>query len=120
MFSEDCTSKKRPQGKLVWVNYGSVLDVAVDIRHGSDTFGMYHSEILSSENKKQMWIPPGFAHGFLALSDYTNFAYKCSDYYAPEDEQTIIWNDPDLNIEWQIKNPIVSEKDKMGCFLKNI
>ena len=112
--------KKRPQGKLVWVNYGSVLDVAVDIRHGSDTFGMYHSEILSSENKKQMWRPPGFAHGFLALSDYTNFAYKCSDYYAPEDEQTIIWNDPDLNIEWQIKNPIVSEKDKMGCFLKNI
>ena len=81
---------------------------------------MYHSEILSSENKKQLWIPPGFAHGFLALSDYANFAYKCSDYYAPEDEQTIIWNDPDLNIEWQIKNPIVSEKDKMGCFLKDI
>ena len=101
----------KPQGKLVRVVRGEVYDVAVDIRHGSPTFGQWEGIILSEENKRQFWVPPGFAHGFLVLSDTADFEYKCTDYYDPSDEGSILWNDPDLNIPWPIDNPKLSEKD---------
>ena len=103
--------KKKPQGKLVRVTRGSVFDVAVDLRKNSLFFGKYVSVILSEENKKQFWIPSGFAHGFLALSDNVDFEYKCTDYYDPTDEGCIRWNDPSINIQWPINNPILSKKD---------
>ena len=103
--------KMKPQGKLVRVVKGEVYDVAVDIRQGSPTFGQWEGVILSEENKTQFWIPPGFAHGFLVLSDTADFEYKCSDYYDPSDEGSIIWDDPDLNISWPIKYPQLSDKD---------
>ena len=109
----------KPQGKLVRVVRGSVLDVAVDIRKESKSFGMWTSVELSGENKKQLWIPPGLAHGFLVLSEHADFEYKCTDYYDPEDEGCIIWNDPTLNISWDIKNPIISEKDSQGLFFND-
>ena len=110
---------KKPQGKLVRVTYGSVLDVAIDIRKDSPTFGHYVSVILSADNKLQMWIPEGFAHGFLVLSDKSNFLYKTTDYYAPEYERCIIWNDNDINIDWKIDSmPILSPKDALGSSLK--
>jgi dTDP-4-dehydrorhamnose 3,5-epimerase len=93
---------------------GSVLDVAVDLRRNSKTYGKYEIVELSEKNKNQFWIPPGFAHGFCALEDDTLFSYKCSNYYSPEHEETIMWNDPDLAIDWKIINPIISEKDKIG------
>jgi len=99
------------QGKLVRVITGSVLDVAVDLRPDSPTFGKYDSVILDSEKGNMFYIPPGFAHGFLTLADNTIFAYKCTDFYNKPSESGIIWNDPDLNINWGIGNPIVSEKD---------
>ena len=99
------------QGKLVSVFLGKVLDVAVDIRAGSPTFGKYVSVELSEENKKQLWIPAGFAHGFVVLSDFALFAYKCTNAYSKEHDRGILWNDPALGIDWQIENPIVSEKD---------
>jgi dTDP-4-dehydrorhamnose 3,5-epimerase len=102
------------QGKLVRVISGKVLDVAVDIRKSSATYGKYQLVELSAENKKIFWIPPGFAHGFLVLEENTVFSYKCSNYYSPESEGTIKWNDEDLNIEWPISNPNVSEKDNVG------
>lgn len=102
------------QGKLVTVLKGSVLDVAVDLRKNSVTYGKYEIVELSDKNKLQFWIPPGFAHGFCALEDDTIFSYKCSNYYSPEHEETIMWNDPELSIDWKIINPIVSEKDKIG------
>jgi dTDP-4-dehydrorhamnose 3,5-epimerase len=102
------------QGKLVTVLKGSVLDVAVDLRRNSKTYGKYEIVELSEKNKNQFWIPPGFAHGFCALEDDTLFLYKCSNYYSPEHEETIMWNDPDLAIDWKIINPIISEKDKIG------
>lgn len=102
------------QGKLVRVIRGSVLDVAVDIRKDSPTFGKHHTVLLSGKNNKQFWIPPGFAHGFLALEDDTIFAYKCTNYYAPKSEGCIMWNDSILNIDWNVENPIVSEKDQEG------
>ena len=102
------------QGKLVRVISGKVLDVAVDIRKSSETYGKYQMVELSEENKKMFWIPPGFAHGFLVLEENTVFSYKCSNYYSPESEGTIKWNDKDLNIEWPISNPNVSEKDNVG------
>jgi dTDP-4-dehydrorhamnose 3,5-epimerase len=102
------------QGKLVRVISGRVLDVAVDIRKSSETYGKYQMVELSAENKKMFWIPPGFAHGFLVLEENTVFSYKCSNYYSPESEGTIKWNDQDLNIEWPISNPNVSEKDNVG------
>jgi dTDP-4-dehydrorhamnose 3,5-epimerase len=102
------------QGKLVRVTSGKVLDVAVDIRKGSPTYGQYHIVELSAENKKIFWIPPGFAHGFVALEDETIFNYKCTDYYHPESERTIQWNDLDLAIKWGVKTPIISEKDQKG------
>lgn len=103
--------KKKPQGKLVRVVKGEVFDVAVDVRKNSPTFGKWEGVILSEENKKQFWVPPGFAHGFLVLSDIADFEYKCTDFYDPSDEGSILWCDPDLNINWPVKNPILSEKD---------
>lgn len=102
------------QGKLVTVVKGRVLDVAVDLRKDSPTFGKHQIIELSAENKFQFWIPPGFAHGFLALEDDTIFSYKCSNYYSPKHEHTILWNDPVLAIDWKVNNPLISEKDKVG------
>ena len=104
--------KTKPQGKLVRVVRGEVYDVAVDIRNGSATFGEWEGVILSEENKKQFWVPPGFAHGFVVLSDTADFEYKCTDYYDPSDEGSILWSDPDLNIPWPIANPVLSTKDE--------
>lgn len=109
--------KTKPQGKLVSVTQGSVFDVAVDLRPESPTFGQHHSVILSEENFLQFYIPPGFAHGFCVLSDTASFQYKCTDYYDPTDESGLIWNDPDLGIEWPVSNPVVSAKD---CFLPSL
>lgn len=102
------------QGKLVRVAFGSVIDVAVDIRKNSATYGKHVAVELSAENSKQFWIPPGFAHGFVALEDNTIFCYKCTDYYAPESEGSLLWNDKDLNINWGIDDPLVSDKDKIA------
>ena len=104
--------KTKPQGKLVRVVRGEVYDVAVDIRKGSATFGEWEGVILSEDNKKQFWVPPGFAHGFVVLSDTADFEYKCTDYYDPSDEGSILWSDPDLNIPWPIANPVLSTKDE--------
>ena len=104
--------KTKPQGKLVRVVRGEVYDVAVDIRKGSATFGQWEGVILSEDNKKQFWVPPGFAHGFVVLSDTADFEYKCTDYYDPSDEGSILWSDPDLNIPWPIANPVLSTKDE--------
>jgi dTDP-4-dehydrorhamnose 3,5-epimerase len=104
-----------PQGKLVRVLSGEVFDVGVDLRKGSPTFGKWHGVILSGENRKQFYVPEGFAHGFLVLSDEAEFAYKCTDFYHPEDEVGIIWNDPTIGIEWPLEDLgdiILSEKDK--------
>lgn len=108
------------QGKLCQVLSGSVLDVAVDIRSQSPTYGKYVSQILSEDNHFQLWIPPGFAHGFAVLSDESLFQYKCTNYYNKKDERGIIFNDPDINIEWQIENPIVSDKDLNAKRFKEI
>jgi dTDP-4-dehydrorhamnose 3,5-epimerase len=109
-----------PQGKLVSVLQGEVLDVVVDIRLGSSTFGKSEGVQLSNENKRQFYIPPGFAHGFLVLSDTAMFHYKCTEFYSPKDEMTIRWNDPALGIHWPMDNPIVSEKDAKGLLLKEV
>jgi dTDP-4-dehydrorhamnose 3,5-epimerase len=103
--------KTKPQGKLVRVVKGQVYDVAVDIRHGSSTFGQWEAVILSEENKTQFWVPPGFAHGFVVLSDTADFEYKCTDYYDPADEGSILWSDSDLDIPWPIDDPKLSDKD---------
>jgi dTDP-4-dehydrorhamnose 3,5-epimerase len=103
--------KTKPQGKLVRVVSGEVYDVAVDIRQGSPTFGQWEGVILSETNKKQFWVPPGFAHGFLVISDTADFEYKCTDYYDPSDEGSVLWNDPDLGIPWPTATPILSNKD---------
>lgn len=102
------------QGKLVSVLRGSVLDVAVDLRQDSSTYGKYQAVKLTDQNRLQFWIPEGFAHGFVSLEDNTIFSYKCSNYYSPQHERTILWNDSDLNIDWGIFDTIVSEKDKIG------
>ena len=107
------------QGKLVRVLKGSVLDVAVDIRKNSPTYGKYLSAHLSEENKTMFWIPPGFAHGFSTLEDNTIFSYKCSGVYNKESEGSLMWNDTDLNIDWQIKNPIISKKDQNSELFTN-
>ena len=112
--------KKNPQGKLVRVVSGEVFDVAVDIRPDSNTFGKWTSVILSAENKKQFWIPPGFAHGFIVLSDYCDFEYKCTEYYDPSDEGSIIWNDTEIQIDWPISKPKVSRKDQSAKKLSEI
>ena len=103
--------KNKPQGKLVRVVKGEVYDVAVDIRPGSSSFGQWESVILSAENKTQFWVPPGFAHGFVVLSDTADFEYKCTDYYDPADEGSILWSDSDLNISWPLDSPMLSDKD---------
>jgi dTDP-4-dehydrorhamnose 3,5-epimerase len=106
---------QQPQGKLVRVVVGEVFDVAIDLRKSSATFGQWVGVNLSAENKHQLWIPPGFAHGFLVLSEYAEFLYKTTDYYAPEYDRTLLWNDPDLAISWPIQDePIISAKDKVG------
>ncbi len=107
--------KNHPQGKLVRVIKGKVFDVAVDLRKSSHTFGKWTGVILSDENKRQFYIPEGFAHGFLVLSDTAEFVYKCTDFYHPEDDGGIIWNDKDINVEWPIESDmeiLLSEKDK--------
>jgi dTDP-4-dehydrorhamnose 3,5-epimerase len=103
--------KTKPQGKLVRVVSGEVYDVAVDIRQDSPSFGQWEGVILSEENKRQFWVPPGFAHGFVVLSDTADFEYKCTDYYDPSDEGCLIWNDPAMAISWPLDNPILSDKD---------
>lgn len=103
--------KTKPQGKLVTVTNGAVFDVAVDLRPESLTFGQHVSVLLNSENKRQLYIPPGFAHGFCVLSEHAELQYKCTDYYDPNDESGIIWNDKDLKIKWPITKPLLSSKD---------
>lgn len=106
---------QQPQGKLVRVVQGEVFDVAVDIRKSSPTFGQWVGEVLSAENKRQMWVPEGFAHGFVVLSESSEFLYKTTDYYAPEHERCIIWNDPELDISWPLQGePALSAKDRQG------
>jgi dTDP-4-dehydrorhamnose 3,5-epimerase len=102
---------EQPQGKLVRVARGAVFDVAVDIRRGSPSFGQWVGYTLSDENHRQLYIPPGFAHGFCVLSDIADFVYKCTEYYAPDDEHGVIWNDPDIGIEWPGRDFQVSQKD---------
>jgi dTDP-4-dehydrorhamnose 3,5-epimerase len=99
------------QGKLVRVIQGAVLDVVVDIRKGSPTYGKHHKVMLSGENKMMFWIPPGFAHGFLTLADNTIFSYKCTNLYNKESEGSVLWNDPELAIDWNVENPLLSPKD---------
>ena len=112
---------KQPQGKLVRVTTGEVFDVAVDIRRGSPTFGRWFGDVLSAENKKQLWIPPDFAHGFLVLSDFAEFLYKTTDYWAPEHERCIRWDDPTLAIDWPLRHglPTLSAKDASGMPLSD-
>lgn len=107
------------QAKLVRVIKGSVLDVAVDLRKKSKTYGMYYSIVLSEKNNKSFFIPKGFAHGFLSLEDNTVFSYKCSGLYNKKSEESLLWNDKDLNIDWQITDPIVSEKDSNALLFKD-
>ncbi|MDJ0644413.1 MAG: dTDP-4-dehydrorhamnose 3,5-epimerase [Flavobacteriaceae bacterium] len=102
------------QGKLVRVIKGSVLDVVVDLRKESETYGRHYKHVLSGEHKEQLYIPKGFAHGFLVLEDDTIFSYKCTDYYNKDSETSILWCDETLHINWQIENPIISEKDTIG------
>ena len=110
---------KQTQGKLVRVVEGEILDVAVDLRRSSATFGKSEAVHLSGENKRMLWIPRGFAHGFLVTSPSAHVLYKTTDYYAPEHERTLAWNDPELNIDWELKDkPIVSAKDKQGVLLR--
>jgi dTDP-4-dehydrorhamnose 3,5-epimerase len=109
---------QRPQGKLVRVISGAVLDVAVDIRKSSPNFGKWSSVLLSAENKLQLWVPPGFAHGFAVLSESAEFLYKTTDYWMPEHERCLFWNDPAIGIDWTLQStPVMSEKDKAGKLL---
>ena len=108
------------QGKLVWVVQGEVWDVAVDIRRSSPTFGRWFALTLSAENHLQFYIPPGFAHGFAVTSELALFAYKCTDFYAPGTDATILWNDPDIGIPWPVESPVLSPKDQRGTPLKDM
>ena len=114
--------KTKPQGKLVSCPNGEVFDVAVDIREGSPTYGQWEGILLTGENHLQFYVPPGFAHGFVVLSDTADFQYKCTDYYDPSDEGGIIWNDPDIAIDWPLLDikPKLSDKDKMLPQLKEL
>ena len=105
---------QHPQGKLVRVASGEVFDVAVDLRRDSPTFGKWIGALLSAANRRQVYLPPGLAHGFCVTSDEADFLYKCTDLYYPEYERTILWNDPDLAIDWPIRDPLVSDKDRQG------
>jgi dTDP-4-dehydrorhamnose 3,5-epimerase len=112
---------REPQGKLVRVVIGAVFDVAVDLRKGSLTFGKWVGEILSAQNRDMLWVPPGFAHGFLVLSDWAEVLYKTTDYYAPQFERTIRWDDPDIGIDWPLTgNPQLSAKDKLGQSMRDV
>lgn len=108
------------QGKLVYVLKGEVFDVAVDIRTGSPTFGRWTGVTLSGDNKRQLFIPEGFAHGYFVISDTALFAYKCTDFYNPETEGVIRWDDPDIGIEWPVKNPILADKDRVCPLFRDI
>jgi dTDP-4-dehydrorhamnose 3,5-epimerase len=109
----------RAQGKLVWVVAGSIFDVAVDIRRGSPTFGRWAGTELNADNRRQMWVPPGFAHGFCVLSESADCLYACSDYYAPECEYTVLWSDAEIGIRWPIADPILSERDARAPKLRD-
>ncbi len=109
-----------PQGKLVSVLSGEVFDVAVDLRKSSPTFGKWQATTLSGENKRQFFVPPGFAHGFLVLSETALFHYKCTAYYSPKDELTVRWNDPEIGIEWPERAPTLSGKDQRGLLLRDV
>lgn len=111
---------EQPQDKLIMIMKGKVLDVAVDLRRNSPTFGHFTSHILSEENRHQLFVPKGFAHGFSVLSTEALVFYKCSDYYYPEGERGLKWNDPVLNIDWKVNNPVISEKDRKQPYLKDI
>ncbi len=113
---------QQPQGKLVRVVAGEVFDVAVDIRPGSPTYGRWVGEILSADNKRELWVPPGLAHGFLVLSESAEFLYKTTDYYAPVHERAIAWNDPTLAIDWPLhgKSPLLSAKDAAGATFSSL
>ena len=111
---------KHTQGKLVRVVSGSVFDVAVDLRKSSPTFGQWFGAVLSAENKRQLWVPEGFAHGFYTLEDNTEFVYKCTDYYDPSSEYSLLWNDPTVGIDWQLTGqPNLSAKDEAGKLLQD-
>ncbi len=110
----------QPQGKLVYVLQGEVFDVAVDIRKGSPTFGRWHGVVLSDDNKRQFWVPAGFAHGFCVTSETALFTYKCTELYAPKHERSIRWDDPTLAIDWPITEPQVSDKDRLAPLLTDI
>lgn len=109
-----------PQGKLVQVATGAVFDVAVDVRVGSPTFGKWVGYELTEENHRQLWVPPGFAHGFCVLSDIADFTYKCTDFYRPDDEGGVLWNDPDIGVAWPVKSPNLSTKDQIYSILSDI
>jgi len=108
------------QGKLVYVLQGEVFGVAVDLRRSSPTFGRWYGVTLSADNKRQLYIPPGFAHGFAVVSETALFAYKCTAFYAPEHETTLLWNDPDLAIPWPVEEPVLAEKDRQGLRLRDL
>jgi len=109
-----------PQGKLVYVIEGEVFDVAVDLRRSSPTFGRWHGLNLSGQNRLQFFVPPGFAHGFAVLSETALFAYKCTVSYSPKDEMTLLWNDPEVGVQWPVKEPVLSDKDKRGSRLRDL
>ena len=113
---------QQPQGKLIRVISGKIFDVAVDLRKSSPTFGQWTGEYLDNDNKKMFWIPPGFAHGYYVVSETAEVCYKCTNYYAPEHERTLLWNDPELAILWPFvgdDQPLLSDKDKQGTLLKD-
>ncbi len=112
--------KTKPQGKLVRVVRGEVFDVAVDLRRNSPTYGKWHGVWLSEDNHRQLWLPPGLAHGFLVTSESADFEYQCTDYYDPTDEGCLIWNDPDIAVDWPIANPLLSDKDKLGLSFREL
>lgn len=110
-----------PQGKLVSAPLGEVFDVAVDIRKGSSTFGKWVGVMLSAENGRQLWVPPGLAHGFLVVSETALFSYKCTDYYSPSSEHCLLWNDPDIGIQWPFKDEVeLSQKDLKGVSFSSL
>lgn len=112
--------RRRPQGKLVRAVEGEIFDVAVDVRRGSPTFGRWVGEVLSAANFRQLWVPVGFVHGFCVLSDTAQVEYKCTDFYDRDDEITVVWNDPDVGIEWPVAEPLLSPKDAAAPRLREI
>lgn len=112
--------KTKPQGKLVRVVRGEVFDVGVDLRRASPTFGCWQGVWLSEDNHRQLWLPPGLAHGFVVTSESADFEYKCTGYYDPEDDGCLIWSDPNVGIEWPLENPLLSDNDKAGLSFKEL